>query len=67
MAELEISIMSTNSGSDPETELRSVLGDFGTRHGDKIMYTVYDWNVAWMEIMKIVLNKKGPRFRSPFV
>ncbi len=60
MNELEISIMSTNAGHDPEMQLRSVLGDFSKLYGNKMHCVVYDWNIAWTEIMKIMLSKHGP-------
>ena len=60
MNQLEISIMNTSSGSDPEMQLRSVLGDFGKLHGNKLHCVLYEWNVAWTEIMKIMLAKHGP-------
>jgi multiple sugar transport system substrate-binding protein len=58
MYELEISI--NNSGGEPENELRTVLGDFEEKNRTKIIYSVYEWTVAWGEIMKIVLYKHGP-------
>jgi multiple sugar transport system substrate-binding protein len=60
MPELEISIMDTNSGVDPEKELRAVLGDFQAQYGSQMTCVVYDWATAWAEVMKIILYKHGP-------
>ena len=60
MTEVEISIMSANSTSRPDEELRAALGKFEEHHGVKLTYTIYDWTVAWAEIMKIMLYKHGP-------
>ncbi len=58
MAELEISII--NSTNDSAKELQSVLGNFDERHRAKVNYTLYIWETAWAEIMKIMLYKHGP-------
>lgn len=58
MNELEISII--NSSNDPEKEFRAVVGNFEQQNRARLECTVYIWEVAWAEIMKIMLYKHGP-------
>lgn len=60
MTEVEISIMSSNSDSNPEEEMRAVLGKFEEHHNARLIFSIYDWAPAWAEIMKIMLYKHGP-------
>jgi len=41
-------------------EMRLIIGDFERRHNAKLDLQVFDWSVAWAELMKISLYGHGP-------